>query len=87
VCSAKAHSLRSNLVAGLDQTDGDGLIYAELNGLADRVKLILWLSTLPDPVPSAAITSVSSSRSPKAVGRPNPFTVVVPHVVMRSPGL
>jgi len=74
----------TGLTSGLDaQTAGPN---ADLYGLTGRVKLSAWLFISLDPVPGAAITSVSSSRNRKAVENPNPFTVGAPNVDTRSTG-
>src|SRR4030095_6561928 len=62
------------------------MILLKLYALTSRVNLKIWEYTLLDPVPGAAITSVSSSRNRTAVENPKPFTVDPPNVDTRSTG-
>jgi hypothetical protein len=58
--------------------------YAKLYGSVRRVNLKIWLYILPDPVPGAEITSVSSSGNRKATC--DRSEVVAPTVVTKSTG-
>ena len=57
-----------------------------MNDLDGRAKVNEWLYTSPDPVPSAAITSVSLSGNRKAKIRCNPYAAVALSVVTKSTG-